>query len=453
MAKTSVPCPNCRQPVLIDLTRLFDLNSDPQAKDALLSGSANTFQCPNCHYQGVYPTPLVYHDPDKQLLLTYFPPELNTPITEQEKTIGPLIKKVMDDLPPEKRKAYLFKPQTMLTRQRLLETILEADGITPEMMKAQQEKLLLLQQLVNISPESLPVQISQNDEKIDEELFVLLSRLAQASAAAGDQQSVQALSNLQQALLQHSTVGKAAALQASETRAAINELQELSKAGITREKLLDLLVKNTESEIRLTTIASMARGGLDYTFFQTLTDKIDQTTGKEQTRLVTLREKLLTIVEAVDEAMKAQVEESQKLLQDILAAEDIAAATEEALPKINQAFTDVLNSELTTAQKTDDTAKLTKLVVIVSVLRAASTSGAVLQVIEEMLQLETAEERQNVLEAAGEAINDEFSQTLSSLISQVESQGDQPELIDKLKEINREVLRFTMRRNLNNGVK
>ena len=227
----------------------------------------------------------------------------------------------------------------------------------------------------------------------------------------------------------------------------------MSKAGITREKLLDLLVKNTESEIRLTTIASMARGGLDYTFFQTLTDKIDQTTGKEQTRLVTLREKLLTIVEAVDEAMKAQVEESQKLLQDILAAEDIAAATEEALPKINQAFTDVLNSELTTAQKTDDTAKLTKLVVIVSVLRAASTSGAVLQVIEEMLQLETAEERQNVLEAAGEAINDEFSQTLSSLISQVESQGDQPELIDKLKEINREVLRFTMRRNLNNGVK
>lgn len=453
MAKTSVPCPNCRQPVLIDLTRLFDLNSDPQAKDALLSGSANTFQCPNCHYQGVYPTPLVYHDPDKQLLLTYFPPELNTPITEQEKTIGPLIKKVMDDLPPEKRKAYLFKPQTMLTRQRLLETILEADGITPEMMKAQQEKLLLLQQLVNISPESLPVQISQNDEKIDEELFVLLSRLAQASAAAGDQQSVQALSNLQQALLQHSTVGKAAALQASETRAAINELQELSKAGITRENLLDLLVKNTESEIRLTTIASMARGGLDYTFFQTLTDKIDQTTGEEQTRLVTLREKLLTIVEAVDEAMKAQVEESQKLLQDILAAEDIAAATEEALPKINQAFTDVLNSELTTAQKTDDTAKLTKLVVIVSVLRAASTSGAVLQVIEEMLQLETAEERQKVLEAAGEAINDEFSQTLSSLISQVESQGDQPELIDKLKEINREVLRFTMRRNLNNGVK
>ncbi len=453
MAKTSVPCPNCRQQVLIDLTRLFDLNSDPQAKENLLSGSANAFQCPHCHYQGIYPTPIVYHDPDKELLLTYFPPELHTPITEQEKTIGPLIKKVMDDLPPEKRKAYLFKPQTMLTQQRLFETILEADGITPEMMKAQQEKLLLLQQLVNSSPESLPEQIVQNDEKIDEELFVLLSRLAQASAAAGDQESVRELSRLQEALLQHSTIGKAAALEASETRAAISELQELSKTGITRENLLDLLIKNAESEIRLTTIASMARGGLDYTFFQTLTDRVDQVSGEEKTRLENLREKLLTIVETIDQAVKVQIEESQKLLQELLASTDIEKATEDALPKLNQAFTEVLNTEVTNAQEANDTEKLKKLVSVVSVLRAASTSGAVLQVIEQMLQLDSPDERQKVLEAAGDAINDDFSQTLSSLISQVESQGDQPELLERLKEINREVLRFTMRRNLNNGAK
>jgi hypothetical protein len=453
MSKTSVPCPNCRQPVLLDLTRLFDLNSDPQAKEALLSGSANFIQCPNCRYQGVYPTPIVYHDPENELLLTYFPPELNTPITEQEKTIGPLIKKVMDDLPPEKRKGYLFRPQTMLTRQRLLETILEADGITPEMMKAQQEKLLLLQQLVNLSPESLPEQIAQYDEKIDEELFVLLSRLAQASAAAGDQESVHALSNLQQALLQHSTIGKAAALEASETQAAMKELQELSKTGITRENLLDLLIKNAESEIRLTTIASMARGGLDYTFFQTLTDKIDNANGEEKTKLTTLREKLLTVVEAVDNAIQEQIKESKNLLQEILTAEDIEKATEEALPKINQAFTEVINTEAAKAQEANDTEKLTKLATIVSVLRSASSSGAVLQVIEEMLQLDSSEDRQKVLEAASDAINDEFSQTLSSLINQVESQGEQAELLEKLKVINREVLRFTMRRNLNNGAK
>lgn len=449
MAKISVACPNCRQPVLVDLTRLFDMNTDPESKDKLLSGSANYIQCPNCNYQGAYPTPVVYHDPEKELLLTYFPPELNTPVTEQEKTIGPLIKKVMDDLPPEKRKSYLFQPQTMLTQQRLFEVILEADGITPEMMKAQQEKLLLLQQLVNASPESLPEQIAQNDEKIDEEVFMLLSSLAQASIAAGDRQSVNALSALQQALLENSTVGKAASREADETRAAVNELQELSKSGITRENLLDLLIKNAESEIRLTTMASMVRGGLDYTFFQDLTSKIDAAKDEEKKKLEDLRTKLLSIVDAIDKAMQAQMEEAQKLLDELLAAENISEATQKALPQINQAFSEALNNAVDKAQQANDEATLQKLVTIVSVLRSASSSGAVWQVIEEMLQLESHEEREKVLEAAGDAINDEFSQTLASLISQVEEQGSQAELLEKLKEINREVLRFSMRRNLN----
>lgn len=451
MAKTSVPCPNCRQPVLVDLTRLFDMNSDPQAKEKLLSGSSNLIQCPTCHYQGIYPTPIVYHDPDKELLLTYFPPELNTPVTEQEKTIGPLIKKVMDDLPPEKRKAYLFKPQTMLTQQRLFETILEGDGITPEMMKAQQEKLSLLQQFAAASPEDLLKLISQNDEKIDEELFVLLSRLAQASAASGDQEGVQLLANVQKALLENSTVGKAAAVEAAETRAAMTELQELSKSGITRENLLELLIKHADNEIRLTTIASMARGGLDYTFFQTLTERIEKTEGEEKSKLETLRAKLLMVVDVIDKAYQAQVKEAQDLLDELLQAENVEKATQEALPRVNQAFAEVINENASKAQEANDTAKLTKLAAIVSVLRSASSSGAVLEIVEQLLQLEDSEARQNVLEEAGEAINEEFSQTLAELIAQVENQNDQPELVEKLKDINREVMRFTMRRNLNSN--
>ncbi|MEA4930261.1 MAG: CpXC domain-containing protein, partial [Anaerolineaceae bacterium] len=330
MAKTSVPCPKCRQPITLDLTRLFDTNTDPEAKQKLLSGSANYFQCQFCGAQGVYPTPIVYHDPEKELLLTFFPPDLNTPVNEQERVIGPMIKKAMDDLPPEKRKSYLFRPQTMLTQQRLFETILAADGITPEMIKSQQEKLQLLQQLIGASAEGLPEMIHQNDERIDDEVFMLLSRLAQASAAAGDRQSLVALDALQKALIEHSTYGKAAALEAAETQEAVHDVQELSKQGITRENLLDLLIKNGESEIRLTTIASMARGGLDYTFFQLLSDKIETSSGDEKTRLESLRERLLTITQAVDEAMKAQLEDARQLVNDLLAAEDVEIATHEA---------------------------------------------------------------------------------------------------------------------------
>ena len=451
MAKTSVPCPKCRQPITLDLTRLFDTNTDPEAKQKLLSGSANYFQCQFCGAQGVYPTPIVYHDPEKELLLTFFPPDLNTPVNEQERVIGPMIKKAMDDLPPEKRKSYLFRPQTMLTQQRLFETILAADGITPEMIKSQQEKLQLLQQLIGASAEGLPEMIHQNDERIDDEVFMLLSRLAQASAAAGDRQSLVALDALQKALIEHSTYGKAAALEAAETQQAVQEVQELSKQGITRENLLDLLIKNGESEIRLTTIASMARGGLDYTFFQLLSDKIETSSGDEKTRLESLRERLLTITQAVDEAMKAQLEDARQLVNDLLAAEDVEKATHEALPRFSQAVAEVINQEAQAAQAAKDEAKLQKLSQIVAVIQAADSSNAYLGIIDALLQEENAENRAKMLEESSDLINDEFMQLLGGLLGQIEQQGDQPEILERLKELNREVLRFTMKRNLQNN--
>jgi hypothetical protein len=451
MAKTSVPCPQCRQPITIELTRLFDTNTDPEAKQKLLSGSANYFQCPVCGYQGIYPTPIVYHDPEKELLLTFFPLDLHTPINEQERIIGPMIKKAMDDLPPEKRKSYLFRPQTMLTQQRLFETILEADGITPEMIKAQQEKLQLLQQLLGASAEGLPEMIRQNDEKIDEEVFMLLSRLAQASAAAGDQQSLVALDSLQKALIEHSTLGKTATMEAAETQEAVKELQELSKTGITRENLLELLIKSAQSDIRLTTIASMARGGLDYTFFQLLSDKIEASSGEEKDQLESLRQRLLTITEAVDEAMKTQIEEARKLLNELLEAEDVEKATQEALPRFNQAVAEVINQEAQAAQAAKDESKLRKLSQIITVIQSADSSNAYLEFIDALLQEENAENRAKLLEDSGDLVDDEFMQMLGGLVGQMEQQGDQPEMLDRLKELNREILRFTMKRNLQSG--
>jgi len=448
MAKTIVPCPQCHQPITIELTRLFDTNTDPEAKQKLLSGSANYFKCPICGAQGVYPTPIVYHDPDKELLLTFFPPDLHTPINEQERILGPMIKKAMDDLPPEKRKSYLFRPQTMLTQQRLFETILEADGITPEMLKAQQEKLHLLQQLLGASAEGLPEMIQQNDEKIDEEFFMLLSTLAQASAAAGDQESLAALNALQKALIEHSTLGKTAAMEAAETQEAVKELQELSKTGLTREKLLDLLIKSSNSDIRLTTIATMARSGLDYTFFQLLSDKIEASSGEEKAHLESLRQRLLTITQAVDEAMKTQLEEARKLVNELLAAEDVEKATQEALPRINQAVVEVINQEAKAAQAAKDEAKLRKLSQIINVIQSADSSNAYLGLIDALLQEESAENRVKILEESGDLVNDEFVQLLAGLIGQLEQQGDQQEVLDQLKELNREILRFTMKRNL-----
>ncbi len=448
MAKTSASCPKCRKPVMVELDRLFDMNTDPQAKQKLLSGQSNQVACPNCGDKGPLPTPIVYHDPEKELLLTFFPPELGIPVHEQEKMVGPLIKKAVDDLPMQKRKAYLFQPQTMLTQQRLFERILEADGITPEMMKAQQDRLNLIQRLALLSDNVLPEAIKQDDKLIDEQFLMLLSRLSEASAAAGDETSANKLAELQKKILEHSTFGKQVQEQTRETQQAIADLQEASKKGLTREILLDLVIKATDNETRLVTLVSMARGGLDYGFFQLLSDKLEHAKPDEAKKLTDLRSKLLEITQEIDEAVKEQTAQAQKLINEIIAAENIEEAAQKALPQMSQVFIEILRTELQTAQKSKDQTRYEKLIKIAGVIQSASSSAAYFGLVEALLQAPDDQAVEKELAQAQDLVNEDFMQFLNTLINQLEAEKEQAEVIQRLKDINRIVLRFSMQKNL-----
>src|SRR4030043_2092701 len=201
MPKTRINCPNCRQPIMADIDQLFDVGQDPSSKQKILSGSFNLAACPTCGYKGMIATPLVYHDPNKELLLTYFPPELGLAINEQERIIGPLITKVTNSLPQERRKAYLLQPQSMFTIQTMLERILAADGITKEMIQAQQERMNLMQRLMNASDENIDEIVTKDDTLFDSDFYNLLNRLIEGSAASGDQESATRLGDLQKKLL------------------------------------------------------------------------------------------------------------------------------------------------------------------------------------------------------------------------------------------------------------
>ena len=254
MPKTQISCPRCRTPITAEIQQLFDMNTDPQAKQKLLSGAANMIHCPACGYEGIYPTPIVYHDPDKELLLTFFPPELGLPVNEQERMIGPQINKVVNDLPSEKRKAYLFQAKSMLTFQTLIETILAADGVTKEMLDEQQKKLQLIQRLLSTpTEESRKEIIAQEENQMDEAFFALLNSLVEATLAQGDKESAQKLGQFQQELLQEIKIGRQIQEQMKESQQAMEDLQNAAKEGLTREKLLDLFIA-APGELYMSTI-------------------------------------------------------------------------------------------------------------------------------------------------------------------------------------------------------
>jgi len=447
MAKTSTTCPNCRSQIFADIEQLFDQDSDPQAKQKLLSGSFNVIQCQVCGYQGIASVPIVYHDSEKELLLTFFPPDLGLPVNEQEKLVGPYINKVVDNLPPESRKAYLLQPKTMLTMESLIEKILESDGITKEMLDAQRKRIDLLQKLMT-TPVDKRTEIIKNEENsIDEEFFRTLSSLIQASIAQGDQKSGQLLVELQNLLISETKIGQEMETQAKEADAAVKSLEEASKDGLTREKLLDLFV-SAPTEIRLTTLVSIARSGMDYEFFQLLSNKIESANEPEKTELLQLREKLLAMTEEIDKAIQSQINDAKNLLEKIAASKEPLKELQKNINQINNFFVETLNAEIQKSRENNDLERSAKLQEIFAELQKYSSPPPEIKLIEDLISAENEEARHKLLEENSESITSEFIQLLNNVSNQSNEQKQPVEIQEKLKTLYNEALRFSMKKNL-----
>ena len=450
MPKTRINCPNCHQPIMAEVEQLFDVYVDPSAKQKLLSGAINLIQCPFCGYRGNLATPIVYHDPDKELLLTFIPPEVGLARDEQERIIGSMINRVIDNLPQEKRKGYLLQPKAHLTMQNLLEHILQADGITHEMIEAQQQRLNLLQRLLAITDrEARKEVIKQEEESLDADFFNLLGRLLEASRLSKDQDSSNKLEDLQVDLFEITEFGKQVKEQTEEVQAAIKSLQDAGKE-LTRDKLVDIVV-NAPSDTRLKALVSLVRPGMDYIFFKTLSDRIDRARDKGRQRLIELREKLLELTSQYDAQMSARMQSLKELLDDILQADDIAAATRENLPAIDEMFLQLLNDEMEVASQNNDEARVEKLQQIVEVLNQAGSAPPEVALIEDLLAAPSDEARRQMMEEHKEEITPQLLEMLTGLVAQVQqSDGDQ-ELLDRLKAVNRQVIRFSMKAKLKGG--
>ena len=446
MPKTQVLCPNCRQPVMADIEQLFDVGADPESKQRLLSGQVNQLRCPHCGYQGALATPIIYHDPAKELLLTYFPHELNVPVMEQERRIAPLLNRVVNSLKQEQRKGYLLKPQQMFTLQSLVEKVLEGEGITKEMLDAQRKRVELLQRMLTASEESLPELVKKEATTIDSEFFALLSRMLEAGLSARDEASAARLGKIQEALLEHTELGKQIKQQADEIEAARTSLEAAGK-DLTREKLLELLIEAVGNDVRLNALASMARPGLDYIFFQTLSDRIDKVQGREKEKLNKLRTDLLEITKQIDEQLQARLLHAQRNLEALLEAEDPAVLLQQNPGALDDFFMQVLNQSLAETNEKKDVARKQKLEALVQIIQQLIAPGYNPKLLNELLDAPDEEARKRIIDANQDDITPEFVESLSAMMLQLQD-GKDRDLANKVRAAYRLALRISMKKGI-----
>ena len=445
MPKTQVSCPNCRQPVIAEIQQLFDVDADQKAKQMLLSGMYNIIQCSNCGYQGNLATPIVYHDPDKELLLTFVPPEIDLPKNEQEKVIGSLINQSINRLPQEKRKAYIFQPQSTLSMQGLVERILESDGITKEMIAAQEKRLQLIQRLLTASEESRIELAKTEEELIDAEFYGLLNRLYETAALSGDQDGAQKIADLQKTIMPVTEYGKELLAQNEEAEAAIKSLQDAGDT-LTRDKLLDLLI-NAPGDTHLQVLVSLARSGMDYEFFQLLSQRIDRARGDGRVRLINLREQLLEMTEAIDRQAEERRMLAKQLLSTIVNSPNVEEALRENLPVVDEFFIGEVESATMEARKSGNLEQLAALQKIAEVIEKASAPPPEIQFIEQLIQAGDDSQRDQILHENSEKITPEFLGIFANLLAQIENNEDK-ELKKQVSDVYDQVLRFSMHANL-----
>jgi hypothetical protein len=438
---TQIRCPNCGHAIQANIEQLVDVGQDPGIKARLLSGSLNMAQCKNCGYQGQIATPIVYHDPNKELLLTYIPVEIGMPKDEQERVIGRLINQAIQGLKAEHRKGYLFQPQAVLTVQGLVERILEADGITKEEIEAQREKLRLFEELLQTPEKDLSQFVQQHDSELDAAFFQLASLSLQATP---NEQARQVANQRIETALALSSFGKELLAREAEFKAAAKALQEAGKS-MTHESLLDIFI-NAPGEARVNALVHLSRPALDYVFFQKLTERIDAAGGDERGKLTHLRQQILELTQEIDKAQETRAAEAAALLKQIVEADDLDRAIQEALPFIDELFLGILQANIRAVQERKDQASEARLREVDRSLREAIRNSLPpgLQLAQSILEMEDLDQADALLKASADKIDQDTLGAILSAFQRLEASGND-KAAEHIREIYRRALRVSMK--------
>lgn len=432
-----VSCPNCSNRFSGQVEQIIDVYQNPNAKSRFLAGQVNMQRCPNCEFVFQVGTPLVYHDPHKDLLLIYVPMELNMHRDEEEMLVGRLTRAITDSLPMEMRKGYLLNPRRTFTMQGMIDSVLEADGITKQMIEERRQKMELVRVFLEANPDDLEALAKQYDAELNENFFQLLTAVAEIAINNRDQATAERLLMIRDVLLQFSSFGKEVLATSQRQEQTIQKVAEdLNKLGrrVSQETLLELLVRNVEDDDYVQAFVGMTRPALDYNFLQMLSDRAEEArNSKVQRRLTDLRDKVVELTTQLDAHRQALIQQSSQVLQDIANSPDIERAIIERTPFINEVFLSVLEANLEDARKRGDEATLQRLQEVYEILMRLLQQSAPpeVQFINELLKIEDPMERRLSLVEKAPEFGPELLVYMDTLITDLNERGPNP-LIERL---------------------
>lgn len=431
-SQSTLQCSNCGTPNPVALRRVINAQSDPQGKAMLLSGSINQFRCQACGTANTVSSPLLYHDATKELLIAFVPMDvaMRQGLSE-DKMVGDLMNELTRTIPKEQFRAYMFNPKRALTMKGLIEQILEADGITKEMLEDQQKRVMLVQKFLEAqSEEELVKMIQDNDAEINMTTFQTLSLMAQRLVQQGQQQVVAHLAAVQQVLLEHSTFGKELesrqAAQEEQIREVAADIEALGEEP-QREDFLNLVLKYIDEEDKINALVGLVRPAFDYEFFNMLTTHIGKAPAAEREKLEALRDALTELTQAIDQQSRALVQQKAQFLQILLGSAEYQQLLAENADQIDDNFMGILTANIQEAERRGEIQVAAKLKQIyqAAVTILQSQMSPELQFLNDLLSAPDHTSMQALVNEKAASFGAELLETLNAVEQMFAAQGQQ----------------------------
>ena len=336
----------------------------------------------------------------------------------------------MNTLPSEKRKAYFLQPKTALTLESLYDMVLEADGISKEVLESQRAKLKLVSTLFSAVDDEkrLNELIEEHREQLDYAFFLLLSDMIDAQEEQSDDEGAASLTQLREKLLER-----------------VNPMMPgVADENATYDDLIEMLQGKEGQEAWRATIA-LNRARLDYGFFQHLTGKIDAATGAGDAdtanNLTDLRKRILDEIDAQNKMVREAEDQASLLIMQISEAEDLEAAVREHQDEMGQVFLSVLVRYQATAKAHGDDARADKLGKILEMALAVFEERLPpdLRLVNRLLRADYPEETSAVLEEHRGLLDDDLLKSYDQYVSNLE-RDQQDELAEKLKQVREQIV-------------
>lgn len=382
--------------------------------------------CPKCGAGGLLATPLVYHDPDKQLFLSLFPQEIAAKPEEQERFVGALQQIAMQNAPADKPKGYLLNPRKFITLTSMLDAILEAEGIPREALIAQRKRTELLGRLLQADEDQALFDklVADNRDAIDYEFLVTLSAYIEASEAEQDQESFERFTRLRDRLVELTGID----VEQGEDEPGVSEAVEALLAA---------------AESALPEQIAEYRPAIDYDFYAALTERAEAARAggdaAEADRIEARRNLILETVERMDREAQQMFESAAQALREVVQADDLRAALTERREQLNEAFMMVIAANKDAAQRSgqpevverlDEIERLAMEVVQESLSPEERFIG-------ELLSAETQQDATKLLRRSAAKITPDLVKRINELAEEMGGNG-RKEMSDRLRQLGRE---------------